>query len=1107
MISNTLRKHLTLFFALCSFSSLFAQQSYNMGSSIGSTDSTGFLFDDGGPMGNYSSGQLGNTFTIDVGPGKTVRLQFLEFDTRGDLLNLNLLCLFDYIELYDTTPGLLNGTRYCGNSIPPVYTSTTGKIIVRFTSDLLGNGAGFKAFWSTANLQTPPTDVYCEAGGPSCSTPNNITLEQVSLGTTSFQSTGCQEVNGRAYSDFTDSIFPVTSLIPTPFQAQSAGGLLGIHQTDIYIDWDNDGTFDPVLEYIPAVTLLNNATALIIPPSGLSNGLKRMRIRVYDPLSELNLLGPCGTSVIGEVEDYSIFYQDLLNPPPTCVDSTFPQDGALGVCLNTTLRWPRINQATAYRINLWTNTDTILFDFVTADTSLDASSYLVPNTQYFWTITPTNNNGDAQFCDTLSFTTVLNLDPSVILNPGGQPLIACVNDPIDVVTNVVGGTGTLLQNLTGTATQFLNNLAPGLVSLTGTLAGVFDLVLNIVDDYGCSSTDSTTLTIIDEVKAGQLSIVGLNARCIGPPVQLKILQYQGAIAIQDSVPGTGWVTIPSSKINDSIFEISGEFPGQFNLRVRATGSSCIDTSGNRARLNLFQAPPRPTITLVGNDTLCPGDSALLITDYNHSVYWNTNPTVLNDTLVVKTSGFYKATYLGGNCPTETKPVRIYRSPNPTEIIQLAGSATACSNEAPTLFANLQPGEVILWSDGRTDRAIQPLANGIFRATITNADGCQAITNSINIQMRPVDVAPTISSNYSGLPCLGEPVRLSTNYGSGIKWSHGPINQEVTVYNPGSYRVTRTNVFGCKSTSAPFLLQFRPAPTKPVIQVEGPRNRCLGDSVTLTLNTSYPLQWNFTTDGNNQQVVYSQGGYFATFVDSNQCRVYSDTARITFFQFQPTPAIQIIGNPCFGDTIALVSSLKVGNLWNNGISANDTLWVAQSGAYHLTNIQNLVCKAFSDTVNISFVTPPPKPTITQVLDSLRCDVVADQYQWITEFGPLANSNRQSIKPGFTSNYQVVAFTQSGCSSPLSDRYYVGFTSIDERAAEWVKLYPNPFSNRLSIQSAADGSAFWISNTLGQRVAEGQLQQGINAIDLQIAPGIYLVQVETPGGTFSQRVVKQ
>ncbi|HEX4886538.1 MAG TPA: hypothetical protein VFV37_00695, partial [Luteibaculaceae bacterium] len=100
MISNTLRKHLTLLFALCSFASLFAQQSYNMGSSIGSTDSTGFLFDDGGPMGNYSSGQLGNTFTIDVGPGKTVRLQFLEFDTRGDLLNLNLLCLFDYIELY-----------------------------------------------------------------------------------------------------------------------------------------------------------------------------------------------------------------------------------------------------------------------------------------------------------------------------------------------------------------------------------------------------------------------------------------------------------------------------------------------------------------------------------------------------------------------------------------------------------------------------------------------------------------------------------------------------------------------------------------------------------------------------------------------------------------------------------------------------------------------------------------------------------------------------------------------------------------------------------------------------------------------------------------------
>ncbi len=135
----------------------YAQLSYDMADQT-VTDTAGYLYDAGGPGANYYDNDT-VTFTIDVGAGKELKLQWLEFnvETAAGLANV---CLYDWLEIFDGDATAELVTRYCGSTRPADFISTTGKITLRFTSDGGSNLPGFKAYWTTGEL-LPVTGGYC----------------------------------------------------------------------------------------------------------------------------------------------------------------------------------------------------------------------------------------------------------------------------------------------------------------------------------------------------------------------------------------------------------------------------------------------------------------------------------------------------------------------------------------------------------------------------------------------------------------------------------------------------------------------------------------------------------------------------------------------------------------------------------------------------------------------------------------------------------------------------------------------------------------------------------------------------------------------------------
>ncbi|OFX87806.1 MAG: hypothetical protein A2W99_15935 [Bacteroidetes bacterium GWF2_33_16] len=111
-----------------------------------------YLFDNGG-MDNYSDNSIYWVILSQTSSGKTIKLNFEEFD-----LELNK----DYLSIYNgtsTASGLVGS--FTGNSIPDSLwaVNSTGKLYLRFTSNATVNATGFKVFVGCVDTIIPPSNL------------------------------------------------------------------------------------------------------------------------------------------------------------------------------------------------------------------------------------------------------------------------------------------------------------------------------------------------------------------------------------------------------------------------------------------------------------------------------------------------------------------------------------------------------------------------------------------------------------------------------------------------------------------------------------------------------------------------------------------------------------------------------------------------------------------------------------------------------------------------------------------------------------------------------------------------------------------------------------
>lgn len=138
---------------------------------------TGSIFDFGGPTKNYNNNE-NYTWTISPPSASSITVNFSSF-----FMELN----YDYLYIYDgnsTSAAQIAGSPFTGTNSPGSFTSSTGSLTFRFTSDGATVGAGFLASYTCNTLQ-PPISNFSISNTVICAR-DSIQLQNSSSGATSY---------------------------------------------------------------------------------------------------------------------------------------------------------------------------------------------------------------------------------------------------------------------------------------------------------------------------------------------------------------------------------------------------------------------------------------------------------------------------------------------------------------------------------------------------------------------------------------------------------------------------------------------------------------------------------------------------------------------------------------------------------------------------------------------------------------------------------------------------------------------------------------------------------------------------------------------------------
>lgn len=217
----------------------------------------------------------------------------------------------------------------------------------------------------------------------------------------------------------------------------------------------------------------------------------------------------------------------------------------------------------------------------------------------------------------------------------------------------------------------------------------------------------------------------------------------------------------------------------------------------------------PTITVVGSNEICDGQTVLLDASGGTNYNWNTGQT--SSSIVVDAAGNYTVTNTEGTCAVTSNPIEVVVLTLPQ--ISIAASATeVCEGEEVILTAS--GADTYVWSGGITNgNPFVPTSTSTYTVVGEGSNGCEN-TQEITISVNPL---PTITIQASSTEiCEGEELTLTAIGATSYSWTGGVTNGvPFTPFATTNFDVIGEDANGC-SSSASITITVNELPTTSLI---------------------------------------------------------------------------------------------------------------------------------------------------------------------------------------------------------------------------------------------------------------------------------------------------
>jgi len=423
---------------------------------------------------------------------------------------------------------------------------------------------------------------------------------------------------------------------------------------------------------------------------------------------------------------------------------------------------------------------------------------------------------------------------------------------------------------------------------------------------------------------------------------------------------------------------------------------------------------------------------------------------IDDLSFVSCAGFgATATTVNASCNTATGSVTL---------------ASPVNGTAPYLYS---------WSNGSTAASLSNVSPGTYKVTVTDNNTCTALDSVV---VGSVNTPFTLAGTNGVTSCTSNTGTVSVAASGGSSpytyhWSNGATTAQLNNLGPQSYAVTVTDAHGCTTAATDTVS----TPSGPSASDTVTNVLCFGattGAIQVTVNggtSPITFAWSSNVSTTALATSLAAGNYNVTITDHNNCS-FLVSATVT----QPASALSVTAsgtNPlCNGLSTGTASVSATGGTtpytytWT---PASDTtiLTNLNAGTYSVTVTDNNHCSATASYV----VTQPAALTATIAVTSASSISGSDGtasvaatggtgayvYNWNT------TSSHDTITHLSPATYCVTVTDANFCSASACDSVGYLVNGINSITSALIRIYPNPASNQLTIETNASEGKFTFS----------------------------------------------
>lgn len=342
--------------------------------------------------------------------------------------------------------------------------------------------------------------------------------------------------------------------------------------------------------------------------------------------------------------------------------------------------------------------------------------------------------------------------------------------------------------------------------------------VKVTDRNGCKGSDTI---LINYLALPFINLGNDTAFCKGNTIKLT-----GGTDLSHKY---NWKIMPKGTSISTANTITVDSSGKYMVQVTST-QKCENTDTINIVVN--KNPGKPKINIIGNTSLCKGDSVKLEGPGSFAFYKWSNGLSVQHIYISKSESLTLKVVDNNGCESplsDTIKVEVYNLP-PPPVIQLTGTETFCDGDS--LILTVTKGyKQYIWQDGlgNATRIIKKPA--IYKVYVKDSNNCVSpVSNSVFVTVLSIPPKPSISITGNTTFCEGNTVKLSGPASQpGYLWTDSSKIKDIVVGKSGNYGLKVRGSNGCFSPWSDFVkITVNPIPPQPKV--------VLGNKDSLKSNT-------------------------------------------------------------------------------------------------------------------------------------------------------------------------------------------------------------------------------------------------------------------------------